>query len=85
MLLDGLLCIYALIYKCIIVIIEEVKGLDEIQGLGQSSQVSCVSPRLVAKHFVPHHLFKNIHIANSIGRQRWCLPPSQEEATYCTV
>ena len=88
MLLDGLFCIYALIYKCIIitiVIIEEVKGLNKIQGLGQSSQISCVSPGLVVKHFVLHHLFKNIYVANSIEGQRWCLRPSQEQTTYCTV
>lgn len=88
MLLDGLFCTNALIYKCIItiiVIIEEVKGIDEIQGLGQFSQVSYVFLHLVGKHCVLHHLFKNIYIANSIARQRWCLLPSQEQATYCTV
>lgn len=56
MLFDRLLCIYALMYKCSIktvVIIEEVKKSDKVQGLGQSPWVSWVSACLVSKTFYP--------------------------------
>lgn len=56
MLLDKIAFIYALMYKCIIkivVIIEEVKKSDRVQGLSQSPWVSYVSAHLVSKTLCP--------------------------------
>lgn len=77
MLLDRLLCIYALMYKCSIktvVIIEEVKKSDKVFKDWVSLHGSPgFLPVLWARHFVLCHLFKNDEIANTFGRQR--LPP----------